>query len=480
MTTASEHSRTLLSAIIPHRRDLLDVALRHLTADHFPERTLGNLFVMLERYAEVTGAVLTRAALVDMLESARADAGKIALYSETYDLLHDTAVDEAAFRWALDQIRELAADRATNAALTEGMQILTRGLENERGELIRGHGAARAAVLSRFAEIDRDLALQDAPEGDAGSEGGDIIAEYTARESARLSGRSLGVEFGVPALDNRVGGLTNGDLALVLAFTSEGKTHLCVQLAWNAAVVQGLNVVFLTTETVRATVRRRLICRHSALEHFGIAGGGLNSRDLKNGTLTDIQRGQLADVVADWSRNPAYGRRWISQVPRGATIGYIQSKLTRIQRLFPIDLAIMDSLYLLRPDKRRNTTREELADMLKESKQLATGFNDGNGVPLLSPWQVSRAARLEAGRTGSYDNSSQSETAEAANSPDLVISLLAPDDNTQRVATLRGQLVKARDGERASPFDLRVDYATSRFSSDTRPPSGPDMLFMPA
>ncbi len=479
MSTATDHARTILAAIIPDRRDLLDKALRHLNPEHFPDTVLRNIFIMLERYSEVTGAILTRDALDDQLSASRADAGKVALYLETFDLLAATHADEAAFRWSLDQIRELAADRATGEALTAAMEILTRGAQSERGETLRGHADARTHVLQRFAEIDRDLSMQESPEGDMRGEGDDILADYADRKSANRNGRHLGIEFGIPALDAKINGLQNGELALCVGYTSEGKTSLIVQLAWHATVVQGRNAVILTTETVRSQVRRRLIARHSCLPHFAVPNG-LNSRDIKNGTLDEAREDALNAVVADFTRNPGYGRCYIVQVPRGATVGYIESKLIRVQRLFHIDLAVMDYLALLKPEKRRNTDREELGGILKESKQLATTFNDGVGVPFVSPWQVSRTARQEAERLGYYTASALSETAEASNSADIIVSLLAPLDNDSRTATLKMQVMKNRDGEKANGIEVGVDYATSRFTAALQRNSTMDEMFSPA
>jgi len=468
VTTATEHGKNVLAAIIPSRRDLLDRALRHLNPDHFLDQTQRNIYVMLSRYAEVTGAILTRDAMGDMMAHARADPGKVALYEEVYDLLVATPSDEAAFRWSLEQIRELAAERATGEALTQSMEILTRGLSGERGELLRGHGDARVHLLQRFAEIDRDLSMQDSPEGDMRVEGEDMLTDYAERKQARSSGRSTGIDFGVPALDHFVNGVQNGELALLVGYTSEGKTSLVVQMAWHAAVRQGRNVVILTTETLRRQVRRRIISRHSAAEHFAIANGGLNSRDIKNGTLSIEAEDQLRAVVADFTHNPGYGRCYIVQVPRGAGVGYLESKLIRIGRLFPVDLVVMDYLALLTADRKRRDLREELSSNLKEAKQLATTFNDGAGVPFVSPWQVSRTARREAERTGFYSPDALSETAEASNSADLIISLLAPLDHTGREAPLRMQVMKNRDGERANAIEVHVDYATSRFYTRDR------------
>lgn len=478
MTSATEHSRTLLAAIIPDRRDLLDRALRDLTAEQFPDRILRNLFTFLERFCEVTGSVLTREALADILRDSRADAGTVAAYQETYDELHDLAADESAFRWSLMQIRELAADRATVEALTEAMEIQTRGVTGEKGETLRGHVDARAHVLNRLAEIDRSLSMQDAPEGDMRTEGAEILAEYAAQEAARLAGRGRGIQFGVAPLDDKVGGLHPGELCLVVGYTSDGKTSLCVQLAWSAVVEQNKNVVFLTTETIRTQVRRRLIARHSCLPAFGL-GDGLNSRDIKDGTLSAEDKARFSEVVLDFNNNPGYGHSYICQVPRGASMSYVESKLIRIGREMPVDLVIMDYLALLKPDRRRQTDREELSGTLKASKQISTTIYDGTGTPFVSPWQVSRTARAEAERLGYYTLNALSETAETSNSADNIISLLAPLDNESRRTKVKAQLMKHRDGAKANSIELSVDYATSKFSGAHQQGTSIDNMFDP-
>lgn len=464
MTTATEHSQILLAAIIPNRRDLLDRALQQLTPEHFPDRMHANLFTLLEKYGEVTGAVMTRAALGDMLSASRADAGTVLMYQETYDLLHGSQADEAAFRWSLEEIRRLAADRATGAALTQGMEILTRGATDDQGVTLKGHADSRTYLLQRFAEIDRDLTMQEAPEGDMRVEADDILADYAQAKAAHASGANLGVSFGVPALDAKVDGLQRGELILIVGYTSDGKTSCCVQLAWSAAVEQGKNVVFLTTETLRNQVRRRIIARHSCQPAFGIPGG-LNSRELKKGNLSPDRETLMHRVVLDFKQNPGYGKVYICQVPAQASMSYVESKLQRLQRMFDIDLVIMDYLALLRSERRRQSDREELASNLKHAKQVATTFNDGKGVPFVSPWQVSRTARVEAERLGYYTPSALSETAEASNSADLILSLLAPAQNDQRIAALKAQMMKNRDGEKANSIEVEIDYATCRISS---------------
>ena len=103
----------------------------------------------------------------------------------------------------------------------------------------------------------------------------------------------------------------------------------------------------------------------------------------------------------------------------------------------------------------------------KEAKKVATSFDNGRGVPFLSPWQVSRAARDDAERIGSYTSRALSETAEATNSADMIVSLLAPLDNSDRIAMLTMQVLKNRDGETAQSIMVEVDYANAYFRSRT-------------
>ena len=235
-----------------------------------------------------------------------------------------------------------------------------------------------------------------------------------------------------------------------------------MQAAWSAAIEQKKNVVFLTTETLRPQVARKVIARHSKMSLFDLPMG-LNTRDLKAGTLSPAHEEKYTEVVREFGSNPEYGKVYVAQVPRGSSIASIEQTLYRVQRQFHIDFVVMDYLALLRSDSKRPTTREELAAIMKEAKQVSTTFDDGRGVPFLSPWQVSRLSRENAEKIGMYTSASLSETAEATNSADVIVSLLAPTDNTDRHAEVTMQVLKNRDGETANGIIVEVDYATSSF-----------------
>jgi replicative DNA helicase len=463
MASADEHAVVVLSAVLPARRDLLDKMLRSLTPAHFEDKVHETFFRILERYYGLTGGVLTKSALEDSLRNK--DLGQQQLYSETYEYFETNSVGDDEFVWSVDQLRELATEREVGAALTEAMEILRVGVESRDGEMRRGQQAARDALAESMTVIDRELLVQDTPEGDIREEKTDILADYAERKHARESGQATGVNFGITELDARVGGMQNGELVISAAYSSDGKTTLCTQAAWSASFEQGKNVVFLTTETTRVQVRRKMVARHSMLPQFGIPQG-INSDSLKKGTLTAQEEKILPDIVADMEKNPSYGKSILAQVPRGATISYIEQVLMRYQRQFDVDFAVMDYLALLSAGRNRSSSREELSGIMKDAKVMATSFADGRGLPFMSPWQVNRASREMAEKMGAYTTAALAETAESTNSADLIISLLAPTEKERR-AELTMQILKNRDGETANGMLVEVDYATSYFRSKT-------------
>lgn len=463
MASAEEHAVKVLSAIVPNRRDLLERALRQLQPAHFTERIHATLFQFLVRYFENTGGVLPLSALEDILRG-KVDSGQAQLYLETYQLFEDTTVEDHEFVWSIQELRELATTKATAEAITEAMEILRQGKTLDTGEVLQGQEMARQRLLESFTAIDRDLAVQEAPEGDMRTERTEMLSDYAERKQQRLNGTAGGVLFGIADVDAKVGGMQPGELILAAGYSSDGKTTLCTQTAWSAAIEQGKNVIFFTTETTRVQVRRKLIARHSVLPQFNLPQG-LNNKDLKSGTLGVPDEEKLQEVLLDLERNPSYGKLIIAQVPRSSSISYLEQRLYSYQRQFNVDLVVIDYLALLSSDRRRQTSREELASIMKEAKLVATTFNDGIGVPIMSPWQVSRAARENAEKVGAYSSASLSETAEATNSADIIISLLAPTENTERLTEVVMQILKNRDGETANGLVTAVDYATSYFTS---------------
>lgn len=467
MASAADHSRTLFAAIVPNRRDLLETVLTQLSEEHFTDETWLHIFKIFEFYYQKTNGVATKeavAAIVTKLSSS--DMGKVRMYEAIYDSLEQREVSSADFKWALSEIKEIFEVRATKIALTEAMNVLTKGIEGPRGTEIKGATAARERIVAKFGEIDLRTVVQEAPDGDAREEEDDILAEYASKKELFVSGESPGIDTGIPSLDRYIGGFQPGELDFVLGYSSSGKSSMCVQIGWWTAFMQHKNVVYVTTETLRNQIRRKAICRHSKLSKFGI-DDGLNSLDLKLGRLNDRQEAQLREVVHDFAHGDNYGKFRLMQATESMTLSTLNIKLQAIQREYPIDLLIIDALYLLKPEEKRSKEREELNGMIQKVKNLATSFDNGNGLPIITPWQTSREHKERADRDKRYSMAAMAETSYAERYADVVLSLLEPQQ-VQRHTTLTCALIKCRDGEQSPNLEVDVDYATSSFVDSGR------------
>lgn len=164
MTGAADCGKALLGAIFARKTDgALGYALDHLTAEHFTDRVQAALFTFTQRYHDQTGAALPRDALASILQAK--PPGTLAMYEEVYDLCCDAAPDGEEYRWSVQQLGELHAERVTGEAITRSMEILTRGVHDGQREL-KGHADAReyltgALEAARAADGAGDLEAAD-------------------------------------------------------------------------------------------------------------------------------------------------------------------------------------------------------------------------------------------------------------------------------------------------------------------------------
>lgn len=448
---AEDHAKNVLSGIIPGRKDNLLYALQHLQEDHFHNEVLKGIWKALGRYYDIAGDVIPAKTMSDLLATSKTlETSKALLYEEVFSEVEAQQIADHEFRWSIDALKDLRAEQLTGEAITTAFEVLVRGAEVGK-DTLQGHREARQYLYSEFSAIDKLDNIEVAPEGDMRHEASDVIKEYMDRRDGK-SGQ--GILTGIPSVDSLVGGFGKGELAVIAAFTNAGKTQFCCQTAWDASVMQGKNVYFATSETVRATVRRRIIARHSRLPQFGLPKG-LNVTDIRDGTLSPQEENALVAVVKDLDTNPNYGRLYISQIPRGATLAYFEAGMNRQQALWSIDLALMDYLALLKSDRRRASEREELNEVIKDAKVFATSFNEGKGVPLISPWQIRRESYNDALRTGAYGLASLSDTAEIEKSADQIISLLRMPEQPHQLSL---QFLKIRDGEIPHAVTLETDF----------------------
>jgi hypothetical protein len=469
---AKGHGAVVLAAIVAGRslRALEIAGARIDDIEYFADKRQRTLFQLLVAYAERNGGIITRDALADVLRDL--PPGNAQMFAETYDALAKAAVpEEHEFKHSLHQLRELAAHRRTGEGLAAGMAILTPRPGGEvrdlrTGEILAGHEAARAWVMEAFALAERATG-EPTPEGDINEEGDGVLGEYSRVRDLRLAGHEPGVGLGIQAVDDYLGGLLNGEMAIIVAATTAGKSSLCVQCAWHNAVNEHKNVVIFTTEQLRNALRIKIVARHSKHPKFGLPRG-IDDADIRGGRLNDKGERDLAWVLSDLKTGD-YGRINVVQLPEVATVPAMAARYAVIRRQYPVDLCIADYLQLFTHvgagrDARVN---ENQAAIVKAAAGWCRSVDGGAGVPFISPWQVNgdgAAAMRSNGRISLEQHMSESK--EAGKTPGRVLALLNQEDDTSggRRAPLTLHVLKNRSGPRGAIFQIDGDYATSCFT----------------
>lgn len=449
-----------LAAIFPDNKERL-FYLQEKTEHDFFTGAYQDLWQVIDRIAIITGGEVASEPVIKKSLDRVLDLPierRAAVEEILHSALNHDEVTESDFKASVAFLEEDYKKNVLGEGLSDALEVLTHGVRDRDG-LTYGVDPAIDSLRETMAEIER-VSHGTMPEGNIFEEKVEIMRELYENDVADR------IFTGIKPLDELTfGGVGAGELWLIAAYAGVGKTFFCTNLAYWFAVMEKKNVVYLTAETLRPQVRRRVLVRHSHHPKFAIPNG-LSSSTLKkhspeNPMLSPQQVQQWMDVIDDFSSDDR-GTLNVAQIPMGAKISTLHAKLNKINNVTPIDIVIVDSLDLLSPETKRGTTREELNDILASAKHLATSFDNGRGTRLISPWQTSRDAWKTAKLEGRYTKSSMAETAEAERKADLILALLE-DSNSE--FKLKAQTLKFRD---ATPrdFEVNIDYDRCFIGSD--------------
>lgn len=196
------------------------------------------------------------------------------------------------------------------------------------------------------------------------------IQEFAKRDSHALTGLSTGFRD----LDNITSGFQEGDLIIVAARPSMGKTALCLNIAQRAAVREKACVAVFSLEMSKEQLVMRMLSAQASVD----------ARNLRLGMLSSKDWGRLAEAIADLSET----RLYIDDTP-GISVLEMRAKLRRLAvEQGSLDLIVVDYLQLMGGGTRRNENRQqEVSQISRDLKSLAKEFN----APVLALSQLSRA-----------------------------------------------------------------------------------------
>ena len=184
---------------------------------------------------------------------------------------------------------------------------------------------------------------------------------------------------GIPTgfdIDKKITGLKPGELIVLAARPSIGKTALSLDIARNVAIGSGNAVGIFSLEMGNNQVVLRLLCGEARI----------NLKDVRDGKLTQSQwANDIMSAAGKLSSAPIY----IDDTAQISAVE-LRQKARRMKQDYNIQLVIIDYLQLMRPvGINKSTSREqEVAKLSADIKSLAKELD----IPILLLCQLNRQA----------------------------------------------------------------------------------------
>ena len=287
---------------------------------------------------EVAGG---RVAVLDLMETPF-----IAASYRTYaEMVRDAATQRRLLRVGKEIERMIAQREGETARMLQDAETLVYDLSQKgvRGDFTRAH----------------ELVIKGIERLTAAEESGSVVT---------------GVPTGFIDLDRVIGGLHPGNMVVVAARPSMGKTALALGIAEHAALNENMAVAVFSLEMSGDELIQRLLASTAVVDAGRIRAGKLAPEDWS-------RIGRAADRLSA-------ARLYIDD-SEGVTVGEMRTKLRRLKSRDGLDLLVVDYIQLMEgPRGRKDENRvQEISTISRSLKMLARDLD----VPIICVSQLNRA-----------------------------------------------------------------------------------------
>jgi replicative DNA helicase len=187
----------------------------------------------------------------------------------------------------------------------------------------------------------------------------------------REGGRITGVPSGFMDLDNKTAGFQKGDLIIIAARPSMGKTALALNIAYHAAYQAQVPVAFFSLEMSKEQLVRRLLSSVGEVDASNLRRAFLSTQEWAN---LQNAAGYLLDCPIFIDDTPA------------ATVLEIRAKARRLKAVDKLGLVVIDYLQLMRGRADVHSREQEISEISRSLKALAKELQ----VPVIALSQLNR------------------------------------------------------------------------------------------
>lgn len=203
----------------------------------------------------------------------------------------------------------------------------------------------------------------------------DVIQSVTDRlvMLQQTGGNISGVKTKYYDLDRMTSGLQKGDLIILAARPSVGKTAFALNIGFNVSEKSDEAVAIFSLEMPAEQLIQRIIC----------AAGSINSESIRNGTILKENSDRYYAAADKVSKCNLF----IDDTP-SIKVGEIAAKCRRLKQEQGLKLVIIDYLQLIQGSSNgRESRQQEVSDISRQLKAIARELE----VPVIALSQLSRS-----------------------------------------------------------------------------------------
>ena len=201
------------------------------------------------------------------------------------------------------------------------------------------------------------------------------LEEYHANQ-----GMLTGISTGFTDLDKMTTGLHGGEMIVIAARPSMGKTSLAMNIAESVAIDQKLPVGVFSLEMSSESLVLRMLCSRARV----------NLRNIREGFFSERDFPKITSAAGKLAASPLY-----IDDTAGLSILQLRAKARRMWQQYGIKLFVIDYLQLVHSTARRAENRQqEIADISNGVKALAKELN----VPVIVLAQLNRELEKDKNR----------------------------------------------------------------------------------
>lgn len=271
-------------------------------------------------------------------------------------------MDDAGIKTNIDKyiniIREKQQTRSLESTLKESINIVSTS-SSSVSELI-------GQVESKIYNVTKNRELKDFKNID------DLTEEYQLKmKKMEEEGYQEGIRTKITSLDQKIGGMKDGEFIIVAARPSMGKTAFALEIAKNVSVSK--NVGLFSLEMPSEQLIKRMISSESMIEQ----------KDFNK--MSQMSQMSNARLVSSFDKIRKLNL-WIDD---SATLkmGELSWKARKLNDLHSLDLIIIDYLQLIESENKNGENRQQaISDISRQLKGLARELE----IPIIALSQLSR------------------------------------------------------------------------------------------